>query len=93
MAEIDGAEPVGREPAEGEHGVPVPLVALAEGEDACLAGHASEGFFAAGEGKVAAVQGAGAGVCGDRSTEVGGAVGNGGGGLLVQESVGGDCCG
>lgn len=78
MAEIDGAESVGRQPAKGEHGVPIPLVALAEGEDACLAGHASEGFFAAGEGKVAAVQGAGAGVCGGRSTEVGGTVGGDG---------------
>ncbi len=79
MTEIDGAEPVGREPAEGEHGVPVPLVTLTEGEDACLAGHAAEGFFAAGEGEVAAVEGAGAGVFGRRSTEVGGAVGGGGG--------------
>lgn len=77
MAEIDGAEPVGREPAEGEDGVPVAFVALAEGDDVCFEGHATEGFFAAGEGKVAAVEGAGAGVFGGSGIEAGGLVGSG----------------
>lgn len=78
MAEVDGAESVRREPAEGENGIPVPLMALAEGEDACFAGHASKGFFAAGEWKVAAVKGRGAGVSGNWVTERGDLVGSGG---------------
>lgn len=63
-------------------------MALAEGEDACFAGHAADRFFAAGEGEVAAVEGAGAGVFGGRDIEAGGLVGSG-----VREWGGKDCGG
>lgn len=63
-------------------------MALAEGDDACVGGHESEGFFAAGKGEVAAVEGARTGVFGGGDAEDGGVVGCG-----AQRREGGYGCG